>query len=91
MPNATNDRAHSSASGTLGVALDSWHAAVVDAVMVGDRARADAGERSWIRAAVAHEFCVGGPCVTWPDVVIVTAIAPGLRSRRPIVAQLAAA
>lgn len=64
---------------------DPWHAAIIDRVCAGDRRRADAGERSFLRAAVPHELCrPAEPCVTWPTVVAVHVIATGARIRRPL-------
>jgi hypothetical protein len=72
--------------------LDSLHAAAVDAVCSADRDRVATGARQFLRLAAPHEFCLPGePCLTWPTVVEVTAIAPGLRTRRPIDAGMLAA
>ncbi len=59
--------------------------------MASDAARVAAGEHTILRLAVAHEFCWPDFCVRWPTLVVVTAIAPGLRTRRPIGAQEVAA
>lgn len=65
--------------------LDPWHTAVLVRIMAADRARVDAGATRVVRLAEPHEFCLpGAPCVTWPTLVVVTAIADGLRARQPI-------
>jgi hypothetical protein len=60
--------------------------------MASDAARMAAGEKEFLRLAADHEFCHPSfPCLTWPTVVLVTAIAPGVRARRPIAAREIAA
>ncbi len=71
--------------------LDLWHGAIVDAVCATDAQRVLAGERRFIRLAVAHEFCLSGGCVDWPTVVAVYAVVPGVRIRQPMLAEGATA
>ncbi len=64
--------------------LDPWHAAVVEAQMKLDAARVSAGESQFIRLFTSHELCVGACLVNEPTLVVVTAIAPGVRTRQPV-------
>jgi hypothetical protein len=73
-------------------ALDEVHGRAVDDACAGDALRAAAGETCFLRLPRAHEFCPPGePCWTWPTLVRVWAIAPGVRVREPLaVAEVAA-
>lgn len=64
--------------------LDPWHSAIVDARMVLDAERVAELGHGFVRLAVEHEMCAStGPCVTWPTVVMVVPIVPGVRLRVP--------
>lgn len=64
--------------------LDPWHAAIVDARMALDATRVEELGHGFVRLAVDHEMCPPGQaCVTWPTVVMVVPIAPGVRLRVP--------
>lgn len=68
------------------------HAAIVDAQMALDAAQVAAKGHGFIRLAVEHELCQpGNPCTTWPTMVVVVPIAPGVRMRWPIAVPEAAA
>ncbi len=64
--------------------LDPWHGAIVDAVSASDAERVAKAGHGFVRLAVDHEMCPpGGPCMTWPAVVTVVPLAPGVRMRVP--------
>jgi hypothetical protein len=88
---ATNVQAQRKPSPRPPEVLDPWHAAVVDAACSSDAARVAAGEPTFLRLAIPHEMCEPGQCRTWPTMVIVTAIADGIRTRQPFAASEAAA
>lgn len=72
--------------------LDPLHAMAVETACAADRERAEAGTERHVRLAVEHEFCQPGrPCVTWPMLVVVTSLAPGVRIRQPLAAAEVAA
>ena len=79
------------ADDTTAETLDTWHSAVMDETCLTDAARVAAGESTFLRLAVPHEMCLPGQCMTWPTLVIVTAIADGIRTRRPLAAPEVAA
>jgi len=69
--------------------LDALHLSAVEATCDADRERMASGERQFKRRAIAHEFCLPGElCWSWPVLVLVTAVAPGIRTREPIRAVL---
>jgi hypothetical protein len=87
---ATNPPQRSTLEQSDQVVLDPFHGAIVDGVCASDSGRAAAGEVTWLRPAVDHEFCMpDGPCWTWPAWVVVRALGPGIRIREPLAADWA--
>ena len=64
--------------------LDPIHRPIVDAQMTLDAKRvADLGH-GFVRRYVEHELCQPNrPCTTWPTIVMVIPVAPGVRLRVP--------